>query len=110
TIIDYEKEVNELLELFQALEKMVFSVKHEVGKKFASMAREIEEMRAELASLDKPSGGSYGKVKFSNLNDGYLALYEDIDGSFSDRANKTPLYDSSSTEWDEVEESRAMRY
>ncbi|GAB4831886.1 hypothetical protein Ancab_005901 [Ancistrocladus abbreviatus] len=54
------------------------------------MAHEMEELHAEPISLDRLSGavgkegaalgGSYGKMKSSSLDDGYVAPYGDLDG------------------------------
>ncbi|EEF34981.1 protein FLX-like 3 [Ricinus communis] len=68
TAIDYEKKANiELVEQRQAMEKTM-----------VSMAREVEKLRAELASADsRPwvAGGPYG-MKFNNP-DGFHAPYGD---------------------------------
>ncbi|GAB4831893.1 hypothetical protein Ancab_005925 [Ancistrocladus abbreviatus] len=50
--IDFEKESNEMMEVFQDIGEMAFSVKHGMGKKLASMAGAIDELRAKLAPVD----------------------------------------------------------
>ncbi|WCJ39551.1 Protein FLX-like 3 [Euphorbia peplus] len=67
--IDYEKKANiELVEQRQAMEKNM-----------VSMAREVEKLRAELASTDaRPwlPGGAYG-MKYGNNHEGFSAPYGD---------------------------------
>ncbi|KDP40789.1 hypothetical protein JCGZ_24788 [Jatropha curcas] len=84
TAVDYEKKANmELVEQRQAMEKNM-----------VSMAREVEKLRAELASTDaRPwvPGGPYG-MKFSNPEANFPAPYGDRYGVHMVGADKGPLY------------------
>ncbi|KAF8092079.1 hypothetical protein N665_0424s0012 [Sinapis alba] len=75
--IDYEKkEKFELMEQRQTMEKNM-----------VSMAREVEKLRAELATVDsRPPwsfGGSYG-MNFNNVDGAYRGFYGETDGLLGD--------------------------
>ncbi|GMH22057.1 hypothetical protein Nepgr_023900 [Nepenthes gracilis] len=98
TTIDYEKKANiELMEQRQAMEKNL-----------VSMAREVEKLRAENASTDRPWGGSYG-LKFSSPDGGFPSSYGDPYGTRLGAADKASLYGSGSSGWGGIEKSRAGR-
>ncbi|KAF2323548.1 hypothetical protein GH714_036037 [Hevea brasiliensis] len=94
TAIDYEKKANiELVEQRQAMEKNMIS-----------MAREVEKLRAELASADaRPwvTGGPYG-MKFGNPERGIPAPYGDRYGVHVVAADKGPLYGPGPASWDKA--------
>ncbi|KAJ9179315.1 hypothetical protein P3X46_011122 [Hevea brasiliensis] len=94
TAIDYEKKANiELVEQRQAMEKNMIS-----------MAREVEKLRAELASADaRPwvTGGPYG-MKFGNPERGIPAPYGDRYGVHVVAADKGPLYGPGPASWDKT--------
>ncbi|KAL6335368.1 hypothetical protein AAG906_029611 [Vitis piasezkii] len=101
TAVDYEKKGNiELMEQRQAMEKNL-----------VSMAREVEKLRAELASTDaRPwgagiSGGSYG-MKFGSPDGGFPAPYGDGYGAHLGAADKGPFYGSGSASWGGLEKPR----
>ncbi|GAB4842454.1 hypothetical protein Ancab_012427 [Ancistrocladus abbreviatus] len=101
TTIDYEKKANiELMEQRQAMEKNL-----------VSMAREVEKLRAELSSADRPwgAGGSYGMMKFNSPDGGYPAPYGDPYGTRLGAADKAPLYGSGSAGWGGIEKTRSTR-
>ncbi|KAK7402268.1 hypothetical protein VNO78_14395 [Psophocarpus tetragonolobus] len=89
TMVDYEKKANmEFMEQRQSMEKNL-----------VSMAREVEKLRAELASADGRhwgagmSGGPYG-TKFGSP-EGFPAPYADGYGVHLGAAEKGPLYGAS---------------
>lgn len=86
---EFEKKSNiELMEQRQAMEKNL-----------VTMAREVEKLRADLASADRPwaSGGPYG-IKLSSPEGGYPA-YGDAYGLRSGIADKGSLYGMGSGSW-----------
>ncbi|XP_057978432.1 protein FLX-like 3 [Malania oleifera] len=99
--IDYEKKVNmELVEQRQALEKNL-----------VSMAREVEKLRAELASTDSRPwgvGGPYG-MKFGSPDGGFSSSYGDGYGAHLGGADKGPMYGPNSASWGGLEKSRMTR-
>lgn len=97
---DYEKKGNiELMEQRQAMEKNL-----------VSMAREVEKLRAELASTDRSwgAGGSYG-MKYSSPDGGFSAPYGDGYGAYMGAADKGPLYGPGSASWGGHEKPRSSR-
>ncbi|XP_061371076.1 protein FLX-like 3 [Gastrolobium bilobum] len=84
TMVDYEKKANiEFMEQRQSMEKNL-----------VSMAREVEKLRAELASADGRhwgAGGPYG-TKFGSPEGGFPAPYSDGYGVHLGGAEKGPLY------------------
>ncbi|KAK7325122.1 hypothetical protein VNO77_29215 [Canavalia gladiata] len=84
TMVDYEKKANiEFMEQRQSMEKNL-----------VSMAREVEKLRAELASADGRhwgAGGPYG-TKFGSPEGGFPAPYADGYGVHLGAAEKGPLY------------------
>ncbi|XWS18877.1 hypothetical protein CRYUN_Cryun32bG0082600 [Craigia yunnanensis] len=97
TAIDYEKKANiELMEQRQAMEKNTIS-----------MAREVEKLRAELASVDgRPwaAGGPYG-MKFNSSEGAFAAPYEGY-GAHLGVTAKGPFYGPGPASW---EKPRATR-
>ncbi|KAJ4978465.1 hypothetical protein NE237_009245 [Protea cynaroides] len=98
---EYEKKANvELVEQRQALEKNL-----------VSMAREVEKLRADLASVDvRPwgAGGSYG-IKLGSPEGGFPASYGDGYGLQKGVADKAPLYGVGSGAWGGFEKPRLGR-
>ncbi|XP_021903039.1 protein FLX-like 3 [Carica papaya] len=96
--IDYEKKANfELVEQRQNMEKNL-----------VSMAREVEKLRAELATVDaRPwsAGGPYG-MKFNSPDGAFPAPYGDGYGGHLGAAEKGPLYGPGPASW---EKSRLTR-
>ncbi|XAR67637.1 hypothetical protein NMG60_11002481 [Bertholletia excelsa] len=88
---DYEKKANiELMEQRQAMEKNL-----------VSMAREVEKLRAELATADgRPwaAGGPYG-MKFNSPEGAFPTPYGDGYGVHLGAADKGPLYGPGSASW-----------
>lgn len=84
TMVDYEKKANmEFMDQRQSMEKNM-----------VSMAREVEKLRAELASMDGRhwgAGGPYG-TKFGSPEGGFPSPYADGYGLHMGAAEKGPLY------------------
>ncbi|KAL2332289.1 hypothetical protein Fmac_019870 [Flemingia macrophylla] len=84
TMVDYEKKANmEFMEQRQSMEKNL-----------VSMAREVEKLRAELASADGRhwgAGGPYG-TKFANTEGSFPTPYADGYGVHLGAADKGPMY------------------
>ncbi|KAK3018676.1 hypothetical protein RJ639_003107 [Escallonia herrerae] len=99
--IDYEKKGNiELMEQRQSMQKNL-----------VSMAREVEKLRAELASTDvRPwsSGGPYG-MSFSSSEGGFPAPYGDGYGGHLGASDKGHLYGPGSASWGGLEKPRLNR-
>ncbi|XP_021294700.1 protein FLX-like 3 [Herrania umbratica] len=97
TAIDYEKKANiELVEQRQAMEKNM-----------VSMAREVEKLRAELASVDgRPwaAGGPYG-MKFNSSDSAFPAPYEGY-GIHLGVADKGPFYGPGPASWEKPRMTR----
>ncbi|XP_017978676.1 PREDICTED: protein FLX-like 3 [Theobroma cacao] len=97
TAIDYEKKANiELMEQRQAMEKNM-----------VSMAREVEKLRAELASVDgRPwaAGGPYG-MKFNSSEGAFPAPYEGY-GVHLGVADKGPFYGPGPAAWEKPRMTR----
>nr|XP_043636805.1 protein FLX-like 3 isoform X2 [Erigeron canadensis] len=96
--IDYEKKgAFELMDQKEAMEKNL-----------VSMAREVENLRAELANTDSRSwGGSY-RLNHGSSDGSYLRPYGDAYGHQLGAADNR-LYGSSSTLWEDLEKSRMTR-
>ncbi|XP_043719303.1 protein FLX-like 3 [Telopea speciosissima] len=98
---EYEKKANvELVEQRQAMENNL-----------VSMAREVEKLRADLASADvRPwgAGGSYG-IKLGSPEGGYPASYGDGYGLQTGVTDKAPLYGVGSGAWGAFEKPRLGR-
>lgn len=101
TALEYEKKGNaELVDQRQAMEKNL-----------VSMARELEKLRAELASGEARNwgaGGAYG-VKLSSPEAGFAPSYGDGYGLHSGHADKAPLYGMGSGSWGAYDKSRIAR-
>ncbi|KAE9600435.1 hypothetical protein Lalb_Chr14g0372831 [Lupinus albus] len=84
TLVDYEKKANiEFMEQRQSMEKNL-----------VSMAREVEKLRAELASTDRRhwgAGGAYG-TQFGSSEVGFSAPYAEGYGVHLGAVEKAPLY------------------
>ncbi|XVF25115.1 hypothetical protein REPUB_Repub13aG0186200 [Reevesia pubescens] len=97
TAIDYEKKANiELMEQRQAMEKNM-----------VSMAREVEKLRAELASMDGrqwAAGGPYG-MKFNGSEGAFPAPYEGY-GAHLGVADKGPFYGPGPASWEKPRMTR----
>ncbi|PIA43067.1 hypothetical protein AQUCO_02000486v1 [Aquilegia coerulea] len=97
---EYEKKANvELMEQREAMQKNL-----------VTMAREVEKLRADLASSDgRPwgPGGPYG-IKLSSPEGGYPA-YGDAYGLPTGISDKGPLYGMSSAQWGGLEKPRLGR-
>ncbi|MED6193046.1 hypothetical protein PIB30_015248 [Stylosanthes scabra] len=105
TMVDYEKKANiEFMEQRQSMEKNL-----------VSMAREVEKLRAELASADGRqwgAGGHYGTQFGSPPKGGYPAPYADGYGSYGvhlGSVEKGPLYGAGATSRKGPEKSRTNR-
>ncbi|XP_044478774.1 protein FLX-like 3 [Mangifera indica] len=95
---DYEKKANiELVEQRQAMEKNL-----------VSMAREVEKLRAELASVDsRPwvAGGPYG-MNFSSSEGAFPGPYEDGYAVHRGVTDKGPIYGPGPVSWEKPRMSR----
>ncbi|KAE9588096.1 hypothetical protein Lal_00002886 [Lupinus albus] len=84
SMVDYEKKANiEFMEQRQSMEKNL-----------VSMAREVEKLRAELASTDGrhwSAGGPYG-TNFASSEGGFLAPYAEGYGVHLGASEKAPQY------------------
>lgn len=98
---EYEKKGNiELMEQRQTMEKNL-----------VSMAREIEKLRADLASIDgRPwgSGGHYG-MKLGSPEGPFPSSFGDNYNFHSGVADKAPMYGGSSGPWGAFDKSRPGR-
>ncbi|PKA53178.1 hypothetical protein AXF42_Ash009908 [Apostasia shenzhenica] len=99
--IEYEKKGNaELLEQRQAMEKNL-----------VSMAREVEKLRADLASSDGRSwgvGGAYG-VKHASPEAPFVPPYGEGYGLHPGSTDKAPVYGPGSGTWGVYDKSRIGR-
>ncbi|XP_042513098.1 protein FLX-like 3 [Macadamia integrifolia] len=100
TAVEYEKKANmEFMEHRQSMEKNL-----------VSMAREIEKLHADLASVDgRPwaAGGVYGK-KLNSPDGGFPSAYGNGYGAHLGIADKGPFYGAGSGSWG-LENPRAAR-
>ncbi|KAK7261726.1 hypothetical protein RIF29_28044 [Crotalaria pallida] len=101
TLVDYEKKANiEFMEQRQSMEKNL-----------VSMAREVEKLRAELASTDGRhwgAGGPYG-TQFGSSEGGFSAPYAEGYGVHLGAAEKAPLYGAGATSRKAHEKPRNRR-
>lgn len=102
TAIDYEKKANiELVEQRQAMESNL-----------VTMAREVEKLRAELASVDRRppwgAGGPYG-MKFSGPEGTFHPPFGDGYGLHMGVADKGPVYGLGPSSWGGPEKPRMPR-
>ncbi|KAK7271960.1 hypothetical protein RJT34_28265 [Clitoria ternatea] len=101
TMVDYEKKANmEFMEQRQSMEKNL-----------VSMAREVEKLRAELASADGRhwgAGGPYGP-KYGSPDGGFPAPYADGYGVHLGAAEKGPMYGAGSASRKVHEKPRTNR-
>lgn len=101
TVFEFEKKANaELVEQIQPMEKNL-----------VSMAREVEKLRADLASADSRqwgSGGTYG-MKHSSLEGDFPTTYGDGYGLHTAVGDKGPLYGAGSGSWRAFDKSQLGR-
>ncbi|XP_042501496.1 protein FLX-like 3 [Macadamia integrifolia] len=103
TAIEYEKKANfELMEQRQAMENNL-----------VSMAREVEKLRADLASVDgRPwaaaQDGAYG-MKLNSTDGGFPSAYGNRFGAYLGVADKGHLYEAGSGSWGPESHPRLAR-
>ncbi|XP_010931541.1 protein FLX-like 3 isoform X1 [Elaeis guineensis] len=102
TAFEYEKKENiELMEQRQGMEKNL-----------VSMAREIEKLRADLATIDgrpRAAGGAYGK-KLGSPEGPFPSSFGDSYNLHSGVADKAPVYGGRSGPWGAFDKSRPGRH